>query len=89
MRNGIDRPIEIYDLATDSAETTDLAASRPDLVKRAAAIMKEAHRPDPVWPLAHRREEDLAKFAEAWEIKSERDQSGWAPPDAIPWEPAP
>jgi arylsulfatase A-like enzyme len=31
-------PIEIYDLAVDSAETNDLAASRPDLVAEAEAI---------------------------------------------------
>jgi arylsulfatase A-like enzyme len=42
-------PIEIYDLASDVGEQHDLAASRPDLVKEAAALMARAHVPDPRW----------------------------------------
>jgi arylsulfatase A-like enzyme len=49
-----DRPIELYDLATDAAESNNLAASKPDLVARAAALMQAAHTPDPNWPLTGR-----------------------------------
>lgn len=41
---------ELYDLAADPNETTDLAADRPDLVERAGAIMREAHRPSALFP---------------------------------------
>ncbi|MCA9310977.1 MAG: arylsulfatase [Phycisphaerales bacterium] len=41
---------EIYDLSADAAETTDLASQRPDLVERAEAIMRGAHRPSPLFP---------------------------------------
>ena len=54
VRNGWDRPIELYDLATDRAESRDLAESRPELVARAAALMAAAHRPDAHWPLTGR-----------------------------------
>lgn len=66
VRNGHDRPIELYDLATDAGETKDLAAQKPELVARAQAIMQEAHRPDPNWPLDRRsaaRDADRAKNA--------------------------
>lgn len=59
-----DRPIELYDLATDPGETKDLAAAKPDLVARAEALMKAAHTPDPNWPLTGRaaaRDADRAK----------------------------
>ena len=54
VRNGIDRPIEIYDLARDAGETRDLAATRPDLVARAEEILRTARVPDRNWPLEGR-----------------------------------
>jgi arylsulfatase A-like enzyme len=54
VRNGHDRPIELYDLASDAGEARNLAATKPDLVARAEAIMKAAHQPDPNWPLTGR-----------------------------------
>ncbi len=42
-------PIEIYNIDADPKELTNLAADRPELVKKAAAIMKEAHVPNPNW----------------------------------------
>jgi len=39
------KPMELYDIVADPACTTDLAKSRPDVVKRIERIMKEAHTP--------------------------------------------
>ncbi|CAK9078784.1 N-acetylgalactosamine-6-sulfatase (Chondroitinsulfatase) (Chondroitinase) (Galactose-6-sulfate sulfatase) (GalN6S) (N-acetylgalactosamine-6-sulfate sulfatase) (GalNAc6S sulfatase) [Durusdinium trenchii] len=83
VRNGIDKPIEIYDLKEDAAESHDLASSRADLVRRAEEIFEEAHRPDPNWPLAGRTKEHTERAKKAWTIKRERDKSGWIPPNAV------
>jgi arylsulfatase A len=40
-----DAPIELYDLERDLAETTDVAAANPDVVKRMAALMKSSRTP--------------------------------------------
>ncbi len=44
--------IELFDLAADPGEKTDVAAQNADEVARMAAIMKEAHRPSPEFPMA-------------------------------------
>ena len=64
VRNGINRPVELYDLSTDAAEAKDLAATKPDLVARAEALMQSARTEDPNWPLTGRaaaRDADRAK----------------------------
>ncbi len=43
-------PVELYDLAKDVGETTNLAAEHPELVARAVALMNGARTPDPDWP---------------------------------------
>ena len=83
VRNGIDKPIEIYDLTNDSAESNDLAKSRPDLVQKAHKIFKKAHRPDPNWPLDRRTEAHSKSAAEAWKIKRWRDKTKWIPDNAL------
>jgi arylsulfatase A-like enzyme len=83
VRNGIHKPIEIYDLANDSAESNNLAKSREDLVQRAQAILDEAHRPDPNWPLDRRTEAHTKQAKEAWEIKRRRDKTKWIPENAV------
>ncbi len=87
VRNGIDRPIEIYDLRTDSAETNNLAETRPDLVSRAEQIMQGAHRPDPNWPIDGRSPAHTESAKKAWDIKRQRDKDKWVPPNAIPMKP--
>jgi hypothetical protein len=44
-------PIEIYDLSTDLGETKNLGEKKPDLVKNALKIFKEAHEPSPIWKM--------------------------------------
>ncbi|MBM3859318.1 MAG: arylsulfatase [Verrucomicrobia bacterium] len=51
VKNGPSAPIEIYDLSKDESETSNLAASRPDLVTKAESIMRRAHVDDPNWPM--------------------------------------
>ncbi|QDU36009.1 Arylsulfatase precursor [Maioricimonas rarisocia] len=83
VRNGFGKPIEIYDLSEDAAESNNLAEARPDLVKKAEEIFAEAHRPDPNWPLEGRDELHKQRAQQAWKIKRERDRTGWVPEDAI------
>ena len=51
VRNGPRRPIELFDLKSDLAETRNLAADRPEVVARAEALMASAHVDDPNWPM--------------------------------------
>jgi arylsulfatase A-like enzyme len=55
VRNGPSQPIEIYDLNTDTAESRDLAGTRPDLVARAGELFRSAREDHPDWPLIERR----------------------------------
>jgi len=55
VKNGPFAPIELYDLQADMGEKNNLAAARPDLVARAATLMKQAHVDDPQWPLDKRK----------------------------------
>lgn len=86
VRNGIHKPIEIYDLSVDSVEANNLSKVRPDLVKKAEKIFVEAHRPDANWPLDRRDETHKRQAKKAWEIKRERDRSGWVPENAVSFE---
>jgi len=51
VRNSPAGLIELYDLAKDVGETTDLAKKHPDLVAKAEKIMKDARTDDPNWPM--------------------------------------
>ncbi len=42
---------EVYDLARDPGETTDLAAERPELVGKALEVLKAQTLPNPVFPM--------------------------------------
>jgi hypothetical protein len=83
VRNGIDKPIEIYDLTSDRAESKNLANARPDLVQKAQGIFHEAHRPDPHWPLDRQTEAQAQSAKQAWEIKRMRDSTKWIPQNAV------
>lgn len=43
IRHKPDGPMELYDLSADLAETKDLAASNPEVVKRIEGVMRESH----------------------------------------------
>lgn len=51
VRNGRSPATELYDLSKDAGETRDLAAERPDVVKKAEALMASARTDDPTWPM--------------------------------------
>lgn len=75
VRNGFDKPIQIYDLEANAGESKDLAKSRADLVAKAETILKEAHRADPNWPLTHRAPKRVEVSKKAWATKRERDKT--------------
>ncbi|MCA9131045.1 MAG: arylsulfatase [Planctomycetales bacterium] len=82
VRNGMDKPIELYNLVADSGESQDVANLHPDLVAQANAILLEAHRPDPNWPLDGPSAAHRVSAQRAWEITRERAGQHWAPPEA-------
>ncbi len=43
--------LELYNLKTDPAETTNVAAQHPEIVAKMMAIMKEQHVPSKLWPI--------------------------------------
>jgi arylsulfatase A-like enzyme len=53
VKNGPAASIELYNLREDSGEKTNVAASHPDLVEKAANLMRQAHVDDPNWPMHH------------------------------------
>jgi hypothetical protein len=84
VRNGTDKPIEIYDLDLNAVESKDLSEFRPGLVERASKIFAEAHRPDPHWPMDRLSKELTESREEAWKTKNWRDKNKWAPENARP-----
>lgn len=83
VRNGVKKPIEIYDLSTDAGESNDLAKSHAELVAKAEEIFKDAHRFDPTWPLDHRPAKQVELSKKVWEHKRWRDQTGWVPEGVV------
>lgn len=47
--NNVKAPIRLFDLATDLAEQTDVAARHPDIIQRIAALMRTEHTPNEHW----------------------------------------
>lgn len=50
VRPAPNKPMLLFDLKTDSAETKDLAAEHPELVKKAVGLMNGYRTADPNWP---------------------------------------
>ncbi len=55
VRHGLDKPIELYYLKTDSGETRDVATSNPAVVRRIEAILAGARSDSDVWKPAARQ----------------------------------
>jgi arylsulfatase A len=54
LRKGLQKglsKIELYDLGFDPSEQENVAAMRPELVERIAAIMAKEHQPSPLFPI--------------------------------------
>jgi arylsulfatase A-like enzyme len=45
-------PKQLYNLADDPSETTDVAAQHPDIVRKLETIAMEQHANSPLWPIA-------------------------------------
>jgi arylsulfatase A-like enzyme len=51
VNKNADAPIELYNLAIDPSEAKNVADKNPVIVKKIKELMKEAHVPNPDWPL--------------------------------------
>jgi arylsulfatase A-like enzyme len=60
VKNGPSAAIELYDLATDAAESKDLAAAKPEIAARAAELMKSCRTEHPDWPLVDKPQKKQA-----------------------------
>jgi arylsulfatase A-like enzyme len=57
VKNGPDRPIELYNLQQDLGEKQDVAAKNPEVVARARKIMTEARTDIPEWPMVQNQKQ--------------------------------
>ena len=46
-----DAPVQLFNLVTDPGETTDVAASHPDILTKATALLKSSRFPSPEFPM--------------------------------------
>jgi arylsulfatase A-like enzyme len=51
VRNGPDQMLELYDLAHDAGETSNVADAHPELIAQAEALIKQARVDDANWPM--------------------------------------
>jgi arylsulfatase A-like enzyme len=55
VRNGPSKPIELYDLKNDLAESKNLASEKSDLIAKAEALMKSMRTEHVDWPLVDKQ----------------------------------
>lgn len=51
VRNGLGKPLELYDLKTDPSEKNNVAAQNPELVQRFEQYLKTARVDSEIWPI--------------------------------------
>ena len=51
LRSGLDKPLELYDLATDLGEERDVAAQQPDVVRKIEDYLETARTDSECWPV--------------------------------------
>ena len=49
VHKNLNSPIQIFDLAADESESTNIASENPKMVARAKEIFVEAHSPSELW----------------------------------------
>ena len=49
VRNGLEAPLQVYDLKTDIGETKDVAAANPEVVAKLEAWLKSERTPSDKW----------------------------------------
>ena len=55
VRFGTQEPLELYDLANDRAEKTNIAAQHADIVKKMESFLASARTESTYWPTRPRR----------------------------------
>lgn len=51
VRNGVDKPLELYDLSVDIHEDIDLSAQHPDVIDRFETYLESARTESDLWPI--------------------------------------
>jgi arylsulfatase A-like enzyme len=51
VKNGVNAKVELYDLRQDVGEKNDIAATNPQIVEQAVALMNVSRQENPDWPL--------------------------------------
>jgi hypothetical protein len=85
VRSDLSAPLELYDLAADPTESTDVASSQPDIVERLLAELDSARTPSAFFPLDRARAARLGRVRRACGLISAslRDVLGIAPETGV------
>ncbi len=52
IRHGVHEPVELYDLESDRAETTDVASEHPDIAREMLELFESARVESELFPLS-------------------------------------
>jgi arylsulfatase len=85
VRSDLQAPLELYDLAADPTESTDVASFHPDIVERLLAELDSARTPSAFFPLDRTRAARLGRVRRACGLISAsiRDVLGIAPETGV------